>query len=564
MRRFIINTAISVLFISVSCSDETIDDYPANFVQADVICGDSVKVTQFVNNIYSYIPDGYNRLGDNSMVASSTDEAVHAVRGSAAESWGTGSWGPTSIPDNLFSSCYSGIRRTFIYEEQIYPNVKDNVMTSVGRDLYYGQVLFLRALLNFELLKRFGGYPIVKKALETNDDLNCPRSTCDECVGYITGLCDNAAELLPVKYADNQLGRATKGAALALKARLLLYSASPLFNDPSKTSDGLENGKYDASKWEKAAEASAAVINLKNGSASAYDLYKSYDAFFYTLASNKEIILSKMATTNNTVERLNGPSSITGGEGGTCPTLDLVNDYEMKSGVSFDWNNPDHAANPFGNRDPRFEKSILFNGAGWMNNMTIETYEGGKDKTGNKATRTSFYLRKFLNVNARWNAPVGKTNHCFPIFRYGEVLLNYAEAVNEAYGPDMDPKAYGMTARAAITLIRGRAGLTGNIDLSGSVPAGDQDLMRRAIRHERRIELAFEEHRHLDLRRWKTAEQILNQSVFGLEITKNTDGTYSYAPQTVEERVFSEKMYLYPFPQEEINRNTGLIQNSGW
>lgn len=553
----------------VSCSDETIDTTPVEFIPASIICGDSAKIAQFVNNIYSYLPKGYNRLGGNSMVAAATDEAVHAVKGtSEAELWATGGWDANYTRDNTFSDCYTGIRRSFVFEEQIFPYIDDIVMTPVGKNLYYGQMLFLRAYFNFELLKRYGGYPLVKKSLSTNEDLQIPRSTYDVCVDYIVGLCDEAAGLLPLSHVDNQLGRATKGAALALKARVLLYAASPLFNDSSKPEDNPEHGKYNPAKWEKAAEASAAVINLKNtNGTNVYALYTAgtgYDAFFYILTSNSEIILSRMEAASNTVERLNGPVSITNGEGGTCPSLDLVNDYGMITGVPFDWNNPVHAANPFTGRDPRFEKSILYNGATWMNSMVIETFEGGKDLAGNKATRSGFYLRKFLNINARWNAPTGTTQHCFPLLRYGEILLNYAEAMNEAYGPDVDPKGYGITARAAVQLIRKRAGLTANTDLLLNVPAGNKDAMRDAVRHERRIELAFEEHRHLDVRRWKIAESAFNRPVSGLKIVKNSNGTYTYTSQIVEQRVFTPEMYLYPFPQSEISRNKNLIQNTGW
>ncbi|MDR0698462.1 MAG: RagB/SusD family nutrient uptake outer membrane protein [Tannerella sp.] len=553
----------------LSCSDETINDTPVEFIPVSIICGDSAKIVQYVNNMYTFLPGGYNRLGGNSMVASATDEAVHAVKGtSEAELWSTGRWNANYTRDNTFSDCYTGIRRSFVFEEQILPNIENIVMSPTGKDMYYGQALFLRAYFNFELLKRYGGYPLVKKALSTNEDLQIPRSAYDTCVEYIVGLCDEAAGLLPLSYANNQLGRATKGAALALKARILLYAASPLFNDPSTPEDHLEHGAYNPLKWEDAAAAAASVISLKNPNGSnVYSLYANgtgYDAFFYTLTSNNEIILSKMAAANNTIERLNGPASITNGEGGTCPTLDLANDYEMISGVPFDWNNPAHAANPFADRDPRFGKSILYNGAIWMNNMVIETFDGGKDLTGNKATRSGFYLRKFLNINARWNAPTGTTLHCFPLLRYGEVLLNYAEAMNEAYGPDVDPKGYGMTARNAIQLIRTRAGLTANTDLLLNVPVGDQNTMRDAIRHERRIELAFEEHRHLDVRRWKIAESILNRPVSGIRIVKNNDDTYVYSFKVIEERVFTSRMYLYPFPQSEISRNKNLVQNTGW
>lgn len=546
-----------------SCSDEDIKEIPVEFTPVHIICGDSTKIVQYVNNVYTFLPDGYNRFDENtSMLASSTDEAVHAVVGSGMQRWGEGGWSPADLLDNPLNKCYTGIRRSFIFEEEILPLVDNNVMGEFGKKLCLGQIYFLRAYYNLEILKRFGGYPLVKTVLTTSDDLNIPRSTYDECVDYIVDLCGQAAELLPITYATNQLGRATKGAALALKARTLLYAASPLFNDPTQVDDTFEHGKYDASKWEKAAEAAAAVIKLNT-----YGLYtdgKGYEDFFYTLDKNNEIILSRMCAAHNDVERLNGPVSITNGEGGTCPSLNLVNDYEMIDGKAFDWNNPEHAANPFANRDPRFEKSILYNGSTWMNNMVVETFTGGKDFTGVKATRTGFYIRKFCNISASWNAPIGKAFHCFPLLRYGDLLLMYAEAMNEAYGPDTDSKGYGLTARQAVALIRERAGLTGNIDLSETVPAGNREKMRIAIQHERRIELAFEEHRHLDLRRWKLAEQVLNQPVLGLKVDKKEDGTFTYTPQVVESREFTPKMYLYPFPQSEMSRNTNLKQNTGW
>jgi hypothetical protein len=558
----------SLIWIS-SCSDDKFNDTPVYMVPSSIVYGDSTKISQVISNLYSFLPQGYNRLGSSSMLAASIDEAVHAVLGSEVERWGMGSWDANYTHDDAFSNCYTGIRRTFVCEDQILANIDKTVMTSVGQNLYRGQTLFLRAYFNFEILKRYGGYPVLKKAFSTDDDLTVSRNTYDECVNYITDLCDEAVPLLPLSYATNQLGRATQGAAMALKARTLLYAASPLFNDPGKPDNGLENGKYDPAKWEKAAEAAANVINLKNpDETNVYGLYTAgtgYDAFFYTLASNNEIIISRMTANGNTVEKQNGPVSITGGEGGTCPTLDLVNDYEMADGTPFEWNNPVHANNPFAGRDPRFAKSILYNGATWMSGTVIETFDGGKDLTGVRATRTGFYLRKFLNINARWNAPTGTSPHCFPLIRYAEVLLNYAEAMNEAYGPDVDPKSYGLTARDAVRMIRQRAGLTGNIDLSASVPNGNQAKMREAIRHERRIELVFEEHRHLDARRWKIAETVFNKPVSGLTIVKNTnDNTYTYTPKTVENRVFSSNMYLYPFPQTEISRNPNLVQNTGW
>lgn len=545
--------ALTLIVVMASCSNETINKQPIEYVSPDIIYGNSVLIIQAVNRLYTHIPGGYNRLGGSSMVASATDESVHASRGSEAELWGTGSWGttPASQRDALFSTLYAGIRATFIYAEDIHPNIIDEVMNKADREANYGQALFIRALLNFELLKRYGGYPIVKKALSPTDDLNIPKSTYDECVQYIAALCDEAFSMLLVTYPTADFGRATKGAALALKARLLLYAASPLNNSTS-----------DVTKWQAAAKAAEQIVNFTSGGAKIYDLYTAgtgYDAFFNTLAGNKEIIFSKMEARSNTYERLNGLVSFVGGAGGTNPTLDLVNAYERIDGTAFNWANPVHAANPFADRDPRFAKSILYNGASWMG-TTVETFEGGKDRLTINATRTGFYLRKFLSTSARFVAPTGVADHCFPLFRYGEVLLNYAEAMNEAYGPD-NASTFTLSARDALALVRKRAGLTNNLTVPLAVT---KEAFREAVRKERRIELAFEEHRHLDLRRWKIAEDVLNKPVNGLKILKKDDGGFTYTPEVVETRAFQPKMYLYPFPQDEISRNSGLRQNTDW
>ena len=539
----------------LACSDETINSERTGVTPSDIVYNDSLRSFQFLTDLYWHLPTGYRF----DQVVCSTDEAVWAVPGSAAQRWGEGAWSPSALRDNLFDRCYQGIRRSFVFQNEIYPNIPDHIISPNGKTRMMAQVLFLRAYFNFELLKRFGGYPLVDHLLSDVEDLNIPRSTYDKCVEYIVELCDAAAEELPESYPGEQFGRATKGAALALKARVLLYAASPLFNDPAKTSDDLEHGAYSPAKWEQAAKAAVDVINLNR-----YSLYNSYPNFFLNLSPNSEIIISRVAGDSRDLEEDNGPSGYTRGGGGTCPTWDLVCAYEMLNGEPFDPENAAHMANPFAGRDPRFAASILYNGADWMQNRRIETFEGGLDKTGERATPTSFYLRKFLSRTAQWTGTTGVANHSFPLIRYGEVLLNYAEAMNEAYGPDND-NGYGLTARDAIEMIRERAGLTGNIDLSNTVSADDKDKMREAIRHERRIELVFEEHRHLDLRRWKTAEIVLNQAVSGLKIERATGGALTYTPiPNVQNRIFNAKMYLYPFPQTEMARNSRLIQNTDW
>lgn len=540
---------------TIRCADK-ISDLPLNFNSIDIFYTDSVYVRQYVNNIYASLPTGYNRLSNSSMVACATDEAVQSSNSSGANNIAKGSWGATSNPDNTWSTCYTGIRNSNIYLLKILPGIEAKTFKSQATlNALTGQVLFLRAMFHFELVKRFGGVPIITDIFDSNSETSIPRNTYDECIDFIVSQCDTAALLLPKAWATTELGRVTKGAAYALKSRALLYAASPLFNDPAQPDDTWSHGSYSAAKWQKAASAAHDVIALN-----VYSLYASYANFFITLTSNTEIILSRMATVNNNVEMWNGPSGFTGGMGGTGPSLNLVDAYEMANGTKFDWNNPAMAASPFTGRDPRFAASILYNRALWMND-TIDTWVGGNDLGSAISTKTGFYMRKFLNTTAKWYGVKGTTYHCWPLFRYGEVLLNYAESMNEAYGPEND-NGYGKTAKVAIEDIRKRAGLVPFAIASGLT----KDQMRDIIRHERQIELAFEEHRHLDVRRWKIAESTLGAPVYGLNITRNANKSFSYERVKVEDRVFSEKMYLYPIPQVEIDRNPALLtqQNPGW
>ncbi len=556
MKKFTILILFFIGFSLIKCTDK-ITDVPLEFNTLDKAYSDSTYVRQFVNHIYNYLPMGYNRMG-GTMIACATDEAVHSSNSSSADNIAKGAWGPGSNPDDRWGVSYQGIRKANDFLLNVLPNIPEKIFRSQQTiDNLSGQVYFLRAMFHFELVKRYGGVPIVTDIFDANSEANVPRANYDECIDFIVSECDLAASLLPTSYPNdnkNDLGRITKGAAYALKSRALLYAASPLFNDAGQTDNSYTHGAYDPAKWEKAADAADRVISL-----GVYHLYPVYDRFFTTLTGNKEIILSRMEGPSNSVERLNGPSGYTGGMGGTGPTLNLVDAYEMSDGNKFDWNNPTMASNPFANRDPRFYKSILYNGVRWMGDY-VDTYEGGNDYGSVNSTKTGFYLRKFLSESAKWYGITGTAYHCFPIFRYGEILLNYGEAMNEAYGAEADPKGYGLTAKQAIEIIRQRAGLVPYL-----IPTGlSKDAMREIIRHERQIELAFEEHRHLDVRRWKIAENTLGGTVYGLKIVKEEDGTFTYSKEKVEDRLFTTNMYLYPIPQIEIYWNLSLRQNPGW
>ena len=365
-------------------------------------------------------------------------------------------------------------------------------------------------------------------------------------VDFITKECDEAAndlELTPWRNVNDALGHATKGAALALKSRTLLYAASPLYvafgdiNEANKPSD--------AALWKVAADAAKAVIDLNQ-----YQLADNYGDLFKNDFKNKEYIFVRRYTANTNLERSNFPVSF-GGEGGTCPSQNLVDDYEMLDGTPFDWNRPARAAQPFVNRDKRLEATILTNMASFKNKK-VETFPGGADASPiPNATKTGYYLRKFLNEDVNIQTGGSSSGHVVPLFRLAEIYLNYAEALNEYDPTNPDIAVY-------LNKIRNRASLP-------NVPSGlSQEQMRKVIQHERRIELAFEEHRFWDVRRWKIASSTLGAPVKGIQIARKPTGGFTYQPVEVEQRVFQPKMYWYPIPQSELLKLTKWEQNNGW
>lgn len=555
MKHLIYFTIIIMLaHLFFSCEDR-LGEIPIDYNQKDIVVADSNYVIGFVNQIYIGLPSGYNRLSNQSKIASATDEAVARGNFSAAQDMALGIWSATNTKDDAWGFNYLYIRRANEFLNDIVPMIPERLFRStITVDRLKGQVYFLRAMFYWELVKRYGGVPIITEVLGADEGQDVLRDSYDDCIQFIIDDCERAANLLPDIWPlpANNYGRATRGAAMALKSRALLYAASPLFNDPDIPQSSPERGAYDPLKWNKAAEAAHDVISMD-----VYSLFPNFANFFTTLANNNEMILPKMASPNNVVEQQNGPTGYTGGGGGTAPTLDLADAFRMADGSEFDWNNPDHTSNPFANREPRFDATFLYNGRLWMGS-TVETFEGGKDMGAVNSSKTGFYMRKFLSETARWfGSPQGQALHCFPIIRYAEILLNYAEAMNEAYGPG-NPGPHSLTPEQALNLVRARGGL------NPVAPGLTKDQLREEIRLERRIELAFEEHRHLDVRRWKFSPEVLSQPVRGLRIRHIDGNSFEYTHFTAQNRVFRHYMYLYPIPQTEVSRNINLIQNTGW
>lgn len=511
--------------------------------------------------LYDYLPTGYNRI-DGAMLAAATDEADHAPIGSDIEKFQLGTWNAVTNPDNNWSDCYRAIRLSalFLQNSENYETIilrdtstasKLNTYKTQCADLkaLRAEARILNAYMYFELLKRFGGVPLIDKlySLESHPDME--RSSYDQVVTHIVGEIDDVLDNDELEddwyaYDQKQYGRFTQGAALALKSRILLYRASPQ-NNPSG----------DTERWKEAAQAAHDLIEL-----SKYTLEGNYGNLFSGTTSHqsKEVILAYMTGANNTPETDNYPISTNGGKTGTCPSANLVDAYENADGTPFDWNSLTPGDDPYAGRDPRLQYSIVVNDSQW-NGRTMQCYDGGADGSGvMQATTTGYYLKKFLTDGLDLEKNQISV-HSWILFRYAEILLNYAEAMNEAYGPDTDPFGDGKTARWAVNEVRGRVGMP-------PVTASDETEMRNRIKHERRIELAFEDHRFWDVRRWgkADAESALGVPVKGVSITKTETG-FTYATKIVGTRTFQEKMMLYPIPQSEILRSAGKIkQNPGW
>lgn len=500
---------------------------------------------------YSYIHSGFYAI-DGNIAAAMSDEAAYTRSNSSVKFFNQGTWNQYNNPDNVYTECYKGIRAAnyFLdystnYREQLAHN-RDTL--SDGGYAYRQSVKdiewmraeshVLRAWYYFELAKRYGGVPLVK-AVDAPDSYDIPRSTFDQVIDYAVKEIDTVLDDLQTdwKTTDSERdGRFTQGAAMALKSRILLYAASPR-----------NNPEQEIEKWEKAAEAAHDVIALGK-----YALDPSYRDLF--LESNSltspEIIMSYRSGATNDLEKANYPVGTPGGNSGVTPSQNLVETYEYK-GI------PDHG-NPYANRDPRLGYSIVVNNSDW-NGRTMEIYSGGKDDpTAANASRTGYYLKKFLLENL--NLAQNETRmHNWIMFRYAEILLNYAEAMNEAYGPD-DDNDYGMTARQAVNAVRNRTGVG-----MPAVIAADKTEMRNRIMHERRIELAFEGHRFWDLLRWMKAGEYLNQPLRGVSVLREGD-RFHYSGFDVEKRVFdTSKMYFYPIPYTEISKSDNLLeQNPNW
>lgn len=543
----------AAVLVNAGCEEDVLDTKVDSQLTEEMLRTDYGVLWDFGYASYANVKDGFQRL-DQNLFAAATDEAEQTIPSSQAQLFNEGSWSAFNNPDDDYANAFAGIRAAnfFLERSADYVNfLALNRDTLSDNQLQYkkdvqdiawlrNEARVLRAYYYFEIAKRYGGVPLVTRTLSPTENTHLPRGSFDEVIGFIVSEVDAVKDGMQADWKlfdQGRDGRLTKGAALALKARALLYAASPL-----------HNASNDVAKWARAAEAAHDVIALNQ-----YALDDDYQDLFLEdhTALSPEVIWAIRLGESNVLEMANYPIGTPGGHSGVTPSHNLVSDYEYTGALD--------PADPYANRDPRLGYSIVTNNSTW-NDRTMEIWSGGMDDPANPNTsRTGYYLKKFMNPDLNLVQGEGALRSWI-IFRYGDILLDYAEAMNEAYGPD-DDHGFGLTARQAVNEVRSRPGV-GMPD----VVAGTPEEMRDRIKHERRIELAFEGHRYWDLLRWEDAESVLNEPLQGVRAVKNPDDTFTYTTFVVEPRKFlAPKMYYYPIPQAEISKSNGTLeQNPGW
>ncbi len=537
--------------MAYSCKN-VLDVKPTNFVSDEAVFKDITLTTQFVTNIYSSLLSGFDRrdagLGQDWSVGfglldmGTDDIEAHASLNINLLQAGDLNASNFNMSIEMWQANYVLIRKanTLLARIDAVPTTDEKLKARLK-----AEARFLRAFGYAELAKAFGGVPLITTEQLVTDDLSIPKSTFEEVIQFIAAECDAAAVDLLTVYPDTDLGRATKGAALGLKARMLLYYASPLHNPSNENK-----------RWADAAKAAKAVMDLN-----VYEPHPDYYRLFMDKAGNKEVIFAKKfarpGRTHETAWKLamsiEAPAVIGGAWGGFHATQNLVDCYEMKDGKLITDPSANYDKNdPYKDRDSRLDKSILRNGSSWKG-VTVETFEGGNANkaTNGDRTKTGYGLKKFIDEKYVTADDVYQgANNDWIYMRYAEILLIYAEAQNEAAGVDG-------TVLAAINKVRQRAGQP-ELLMMGQVE------MREKIRNERRVELAFEEHRFYDVRRWKLGLTYFNKPVRKVKIIKNGDGSFTYTEEVLENRQYKEYYNLLPIPQMELERNKKLIQNEDY
>lgn len=541
---------IILLTILSLAACEDLEITPSDRLSDASIWTDARTAELFLNDIYFSLnagpyPTVWTNLPSeisNDPLDNFTDNATYGPDAGPASAllFNSGSYNPSNtLFNNQWKNMYANIRKCNLFFEKVqassYPKATKTVMLA--------QVRFMRAYFYKQLVDLYGGVPIITEVLRNDDgaEIFYPRNTYDECIDFICTESQYAADSLPTKWAGKDVGRITRGAALTQKGAAELY----------------------ASRWSAAAATNEKIIN-ELGKGTVYDLFGNYAGLFYqNNENNKEVIMDIQFAPELRFKNINNywgvPMVAKGAGWGTCdPTQNLIDSYEFTDGkTEAEGSAMFVPARPYANRDKRFYASIIYDGSMWRgtriytrlgipNNANEINITG---KTGN-CGRTGYFTKKQQDSTI-YSTSSRLDGLNFIVYRYAEVLLNYAEAKNELSGPDA-------TVYDAVNKVRQRAG-------QPALPAGlDQAAMRERIRRERRIEFAFEGKYFYDIMRWRTAEQIFSQPIKGMKIT-TVSGALKFEKITVRSVTFNpSKNYLQPIPQYALDQNPALTQNPGY
>ncbi|HEX8424806.1 RagB/SusD family nutrient uptake outer membrane protein [Hymenobacter sp.] len=583
MKKLLLFAALAVAATSCSDADDFLEP-KTNAITEATVFSDSIRTIGFLSNIYSGVGYSFDkgRWSSHGNSELATDDAEYSLSGAfqAAVLLYNGSLsaltGQTS-PEiaALWNNPYTNIRKVNLFLQKL----PTTPLSAGTQRRVAAEARFLRAWYYHHLLINYGGIPLIgDEVFDITDFPNYPRNSYAECVDYLVSELDAVAEILPTAaagpggYTEQNYGRATKGAAQALKSRVLLYAASPLFNGGAETTDPelqaiVSYPTYSGAHWQRAADAALAVINSNQ-----YSLYRDntrpgngfYQVFLRRV--NPEYIFALYRTPNKDFEGYYLPPTRSGATY-SMPTHNIAEAFPMKNGKPItDPTSGYDPRNPYANRDPRFGYTIIYNTSRYFLQSTgrleeVLTYDGAPNDGFTPAgQRTGYFCRKMCDENLANNSP-GQTERGWPLMRYAEILLNYAEAINEAGQPQL--------AYPKLIELRERAGIEPGANNMYGLPVGmSVDQMREVIRNERRIELAFEDHRWNDIRRWKIAVAVNNGYNKRMQITRGgaaPNFTYTYnVTNSVRLHVFKPAQYLMPITDNEIRKMPLMRQNPGY
>lgn len=539
-------SVISVVILLASCSEKQLDITPTDKLSDATVWADSSTAKLFLNDIYNSLnagPYGSSWLNiptqiGNDPLDNYTDNTVSGpVAGIPSHQlFDNDSYGPSNLLfNNTWKNMYAYIRKCNLF----ITKVSATDFSEGTKKNMIAQARFLRAYFYKTLVDLYGGVPLITKVLDNNtqgDSIFYARNSYGECVSFIKSECEAAAQDLPQQWSGQDVGKATWGAAMAMKGEAALY----------------------AGQWQDAAQTNEAIIQ-----SNLYTLYPDYAGLFYQdHENNQEVIFDiQFAPVLRPIHTNQYWGAIWAkkgtGWGGSCPSQNLVDEYEFIDGKTAAEGSAYYdPAHPYDHRSKRFYASVLYDGCQWQGNTYYtrlgipNNYNEFTSSISGNGNPTGYGLKKLLDSTIA-PTPGNLDGRNFIVFRYAEILLNYAEAQNEISGP-------GDSVYEAINKIRARAGLP-------DLPAGlSQAEMRARIRHERRVELAFEGKRFYDIWRWKTAAGIFKNPIYGMKITEE-NGSLHYERVPVRNVVFdASKNYLMPIPQYAMDQNPKLTQNSGY